>query len=172
MQVVLGLGGNRGEPPIAFAAALEALASRHRVLAVSRLYRTRPVGPDQPPFWNAAARIRLGTSLMELLDLVQRLESQAGRRRELEVRWGPRPLDIDLLIGRGVVHTGRRLVLPHPELHRRAFALVPAAEVASGWLHPLLGRPLSDLAEAALASDLDSVRQAGDLPQVGDAGRS
>lgn len=166
MEVVLGLGGNVGDPPAAFARALARLAVGHELTAVSGLYRSRPVGPAQAEFWNMAARMVTAETPLGLLRLCAELEAAEGRRRREEIRWGPRCLDIDLLIAAGIVHRGPRLELPHRELHRRAFALVPAAEVASGWVHPYLGQTLAELAEDALRSDPSAVRRVGDPPAV------
>ncbi len=148
MRLLLGLGGNLGQPRLAFAAALAALARRHRLVAVSALYRSPPLGPPQPPYLNLVALVEPSRGLLELLDDCQELERAAGRRRVAEVRWGPRPLDLDLLLAEGVVHRGPRLELPHPGLDRRGFALVPAAELAPAWVHPTRGAPLAELAAA------------------------
>lgn len=146
MKILIGLGGNLGDPPGAFTAALEALGRRAVVAAVSALYRSEPVGPPQPRYWNQVVRLEVEVPLLGLLEACQQLEAEAGRDRAREQRWGPRPLDLDLLMAPGLVCRGRRLTLPHPRLHRRAFALVPAAEVAPDWVHPLLHRTLADLA--------------------------
>lgn len=146
MELLLGLGGNVGDPPSAFRAALSALDREHRVVALSRLYRTEPEGPPQPRYWNMAVRLELEVPLLTLLDTCQGLERRAGRERSAEVRWGPRPLDLDLLVARDVVHRGPRLELPHPRLLRRPFALLPAADVAPDWSLPGSGRTLGELA--------------------------
>lgn len=160
MQVVLGLGGNQGDALSALVEARSQLAQWTRVLAASRVFRTSPVGPvAQPPFLNAALLIDGDHSPCELLDRCQELEAAAGRDRSREARWGPRALDIDLLVARDVVHRGPRLELPHPRFHERAFALVPAAEVAGEWRHPLLGRTLVWLAADALRSEPAAVAE-------------
>jgi 2-amino-4-hydroxy-6-hydroxymethyldihydropteridine diphosphokinase len=146
MEILIGLGGNLGDPPTAFRAALEALGRRAGVVAVSALYRSEPVGPPQPRYSNQVVRLEVDGPLVGVLDTCQRLESEAGRDRTREQRWGPRPLDLDLLMAPGLVCRGPRLTLPHPRLHERAFALVPAAEIAPEWVHPLLHRTLADLA--------------------------
>jgi len=161
MQVVLGLGGNVGDVAAAFAEARSRLEKWSRVLAASRLFRTAPVGrAEQPDFLNAALRLEVECNLRELVKQCQMLESEAGRDRSTEARWGPRPLDLDLLLARDVVHRGPCLELPHPRFHERAFALVPAAEVAPDWLHPLLGHTLDRLAEQAARRDPSSLSPA------------
>jgi 2-amino-4-hydroxy-6-hydroxymethyldihydropteridine diphosphokinase len=149
LRVVLGLGGNLGEPATAFAAALDALADEGWIVATSRLWRTEAVGPEQPEYLNAAATIHWPGSPISLLERCRELERLAGRDRANEQRWGPRVLDLDLLLGDGVVCVGPALQLPHPRFHDRRFALEPALEVAPEWVHPLLGQTVAELAEAA-----------------------
>jgi 2-amino-4-hydroxy-6-hydroxymethyldihydropteridine diphosphokinase len=150
MQILLGLGGNLGDPPQAFNQALAALSECHQVLAVSRRYRSEPEGPPQPRYWNMAALIEVAAPLLQLLDQCQELEHKAGRRRDPAHRWGPRPLDLDLLMAHSLAHRGPRLILPHPLLVRRAFALVPAAELTPDWVHQTAGCTLGELARQAL----------------------
>lgn len=152
-EVVIGLGANLGEPARAFTTALDAFAAEETVVSVSRLWRTRPLGPDQPDYRNAAALIGWSRALSNLLAICQDLEAAAGRDRSTEEHWGPRVLDLDLLVARDLVWRGAGLELPHPRFHQRAFALVPAAELAPGWVHPLMGRTIGDLAEQALRDD-------------------
>ena len=150
LRVVLGFGGNLGDPAAAFAGALDALADEGWVIATSRLWQTRAVGPAQPDYLNAAAVVHWsGGGPRALLSRCRALEIEAGRDRTSEERWGPRVLDLDLLLAEGVVCAGPDLQLPHPGFHERRFALEPAAEVAPEWIHPLLGRSVLELAEAA-----------------------
>lgn len=166
MQVVLGLGGNVGDVASAFAAARATVGLWARVVAASRLYRARPVGPvSQPDFVNAALKVQADCDLGELLRRCLQLEAAAGRDRSTEERWGPRPLDVDLLLVRDTVHRGPGLELPHPRLHQRAFALVPAAEVAPDWQHPVVGRTLQWLAGQAVSADPEAVGPAPDSPR-------
>jgi 2-amino-4-hydroxy-6-hydroxymethyldihydropteridine diphosphokinase len=156
-RVVLGLGGNTGEPEPAFRHALEQLACDGRIEAVSRLWRTRPVGPMQPDYLNAAAVVSWPGGPRSLLAHCRQLEAAAGRDRSTGERWGPRALDLDLLLAEDVVCRGPVLELPHPRLHERRFALEPAAEVAPGWLHPLLGLTVGQLADRQRAREPDAI---------------
>ncbi len=168
MKLLLGLGGNQGDVAAAFADALTALAARFRLCALSSLWRTRPVGPPQPEFLNAAAVFEVDLHPCRVLALCHELEARAGRCRRHEPRHGPRPLDLDLLMVPALVMAGPTLVLPHPRLAQRRFALLPAAEVAPGWVHPRRHASLAALA-AALPPDEQPCRRLGPLPWPGEA---
>ena len=130
-SVFLGLGGNIGDPKGAMAAALRILDkdSRTQVVAVSSLYRTPPWGKtDQPDFLNAVAEVRTGHSPGALLALC--LDAELVLKRERRERWGPRVIDIDILLfGERSVHEAG-LEIPHPRMLERAFVLAPLAEIA------------------------------------------
>ena len=128
--VGLGLGGNLGDPPANLRRAVELLrAAGLEFEAISSLYRTKPWGlTDQPDFVNACALALVRLAPLELLDLVQATEKAMGRRPG--PRWGPRPIDIDILFYEGESWSDQRLTLPHPGLLERAFALLPLAEIA------------------------------------------
>jgi 2-amino-4-hydroxy-6-hydroxymethyldihydropteridine diphosphokinase len=163
VDIVIGLGGNLGQTDAAFVGALEALAEEGRVRAVSRVWRTRPVGPSQPEFLNAAAVIDWPAGPRPLLERCREIEADAGRDRAREQRWGPRILDLDLLIAASTVCRGPDLDLPHPRLHERRFALEPAAELVPGWVHPLLGLTVEELAEKARRRDPDAILEIFDF---------
>jgi 2-amino-4-hydroxy-6-hydroxymethyldihydropteridine diphosphokinase len=143
--VYLGLGANLGDRERNLAVALLRLEPLVRVEAVSALYETDPVGPqDQPPYLNAACRAVTGLPPRGLLRHIKEVERELGRRGG--ERWGPRPIDIDLLLYGDVAIDEDGLRVPHPELARRAFVLVPLADVAAGARHPTLGRAIDELA--------------------------
>jgi len=127
---VLGLGGNIGDPRSLMSAAIERL-SRHpgiEVRAVSALYHTPPWGKtDQPAFLNAAVRIETQLSPPALLKAVLETEQALGRRRA--ERWGPRTIDIDILVYGAAAVDEPDLQIPHPRLKERAFALAPLVDV-------------------------------------------
>jgi len=148
METLIGLGGNLGDVPRAFSRAREGLARRCRVEACSGVWRSAPLGPPQPDFCNAALLVSFECHPLELLALCLGLEIEAGRDRSGEQHWGPRALDLDLLLSPGLVVAAPRLELPHPRLHLRRFALLPACELVPGWVHPRQHRTLAELAAA------------------------
>lgn len=164
LHALIGLGANLGDPARAFAAVVDDFASMGDVVSVSQLWRTRPVGPDQPDYCNAAVLVRWNGAPAALLRACLDLEGAAGRDRSIERRWGPRVLDLDLLMVRDLVWRGPELVLPHPRFHQRAFALVPSAELVPGWVHPFVGRTVGDLAEEALRDDPDALISSEPFP--------
>jgi 2-amino-4-hydroxy-6-hydroxymethyldihydropteridine diphosphokinase len=150
----LGLGANLGDPEAQLREALERLdaADEVEVTRVSTFYRNPPLGPeDQPWYVNAAARLRTRLGPEELLRLLQQVETEMGRVRG--ERWGPRRLDLDLLLYNGEVIFTPDLVVPHPEMHRRAFVLAPLAEIAPGAWHPVLNKSVGDLLAALNSAD-------------------
>ncbi|MCX5515273.1 2-amino-4-hydroxy-6-hydroxymethyldihydropteridine diphosphokinase [Kaistia algarum] len=132
-EAFLGLGGNLGDRAATLAAATDDLRTAEgvRVTHVSSLYETPPWGPvPQGPYLNACVAIETTLSARALLDLCLAIEKRHGRERL--VRWGPRTLDIDLLLyGRETIDEPG-LIVPHPRMAERAFVLVPLAEIAPG----------------------------------------
>ncbi|WP_287596868.1 2-amino-4-hydroxy-6-hydroxymethyldihydropteridine diphosphokinase [Thermomonas sp.] len=137
VRACIGLGGNLGDPALALRAAFRALAAlpESRLLATSRLYRTPAWGrTDQPDYVNAAALLETRLAPQALLAQLLAIERAAGRLRDGEAaatRWGPRVLDLDLLLYGQQRIDVPGLRVPHPHLHERAFALVPLAEIAA-----------------------------------------
>ena len=132
-EALIALGGNVGDVRDTIDRAIAALCHDTEVRLVRRScdYRTPPWGvEDQPPFVNVAIAVETVLSPQALLTRAQTVERALGRERETERRWGPRPIDIDLLVYDDVKMTTPDLALPHPRLFERAFVLVPLAEIA------------------------------------------
>ncbi|HMF03512.1 MAG TPA: 2-amino-4-hydroxy-6-hydroxymethyldihydropteridine diphosphokinase [Acidimicrobiia bacterium] len=126
----LGLGSNVGDRALALQHAVDGLAAAGgvAVVAVSSVYETAPVGgPEQPDYLNAVVAIETDRTPRELLEIAKRLEDQAGRVPG--ERWGPRPLDVDVLLVGDDEIDEEDLVVPHPRLYERAFVMVPLAEL-------------------------------------------
>ncbi len=131
-QAFIGVGANLGDRWATIRAALGTLAREPGLSALeeSAVYETEPVGVrDQPPFLNLVAGVETTLTPEALLAVLQALEKAAGRRREREVRWGPRPLDLDLLLFEGETRAGPEMILPHARMWDRAFVLVPLREL-------------------------------------------
>lgn len=161
VHACVGLGGNVGEVARTLAAALDALdrLPRTRLLRASRFYRTPAWGRrDQPDFLNGAAVLETGLAAQDLLDALLAIEREFGRARgdgEGE-RWGPRTLDLDLLLYGDAVIDLPGLRVPHPHLHERAFALLPLAEIAPAAVIPGHG-PVAEALAALDASGIEAI---------------
>ena len=138
----VGIGSNLGEPESQIAAALEQLAAEDGIelVAVSTLRETEPVGYlDQPSFLNGAAQLETALPPRELLERLLEIESRLGRVRGEGPRFGPRTIDLDLLLYGDETIDEPGLTVPHPRLAERRFALEPLAELAPGLEIPGLG---------------------------------
>ncbi len=145
----LGLGSNVGRRRANLAMALGELAAARqvRLVSCSSLYETEPWGyTEQPVFLNCAAAVDTTLAPAGLLKLAQEIEERLGRRPG--IRYGPRPIDIDILLyGNRIIHWETPdLRIPHPRLAERAFALIPLAEIAGQVVHPELKMPTAELA--------------------------
>lgn len=152
----VGLGSNLGDSAGILQSAFAALdrLEATRVLRASALYRTPAWGmTSQPDFINAVAMLETAQAAQELLASMLRIESEAGRERRDDGsdRWGPRTLDLDLLLYGDAIIDQPGLRVPHPHLHERAFALVPLLEIAPAAVIPGFGPARHAL--AAMASD-------------------
>lgn len=144
----IGIGANEGRP---VAQCLEAIERMHaapgvRVLRRSSLYRSEPVGlREQDWFVNAVVEIRTVLQAGELMQVLQAIERMMGRERD--VRWGPRVIDLDILLyGQQVIQTPD-MNIPHPEFHKRRFVLMPFHEIAPYVMHPAFGVSIHGLLE-------------------------
>ena len=138
----VGLGSNLHGPAGQLQAAIEMLGTlaRTRLIAQSSLYRSAPFGGiEQPDFMNAAVSLLTQLTAQELLAEMQQIEVRRGRDRD-EVRWGPRVLDLDLLVYGGMTIAEPDLVVPHPGIAERNFVLLPLQEIAPELVIPGLGR--------------------------------
>jgi len=152
----VGLGGNVGDAERTLPAAIEALAAipQTRCLRASRLYRTAAWGrEDQPAFVNAVAQLQTVLDARALLAALLDIERAFGRHRAADGsdRWGPRTLDLDLLLFGAQTIDEPGLHVPHPHLHERAFVLVPLLEIAPELVVP--GRGPARAALTAMATD-------------------
>lgn len=155
----LSLGSNLGDRETNIRKALELLAAHARLIRVSSLYETAPIGvTDQNDFINAVALIETDLEPKSLLHTVLEIENEIGRLRNFH--WGPRVIDIDVLLYDGAAVNTPELTIPHPEMMNRAFVLIPLAEIApdlelpggltpSRALEKLEGQGVRKLAEVA-----------------------
>ena len=158
--VYLGLGSNLGDRAAHLRAALAALAPHVAIQRISQVYDTAPqLVEDQPRFLNAAASGVTALEPLDLLHAVKAIETTLGR--EPGPRYGPRTIDIDILLMDDLVMSTPELTLPHPRLTERAFALVPLAEIAPTLRHPVADQTIAQLS-GALAESQD-VRCLGPL---------
>ena len=130
--VYIAIGSNLASPLEQVNAAIRALADipDSRVVSVSSLYRTPPLGPqDQPDYLNAAVALATSLAPEALLDHTQRIELQQGRVRKAE-RWGPRTLDLDIMLFGDAIINSERLTVPHYDMKNRGFMLWPLFEIA------------------------------------------
>jgi 2-amino-4-hydroxy-6-hydroxymethyldihydropteridine diphosphokinase len=137
----VGLGANLQAPASQVRRALDELAAvpKTRITARSPLYKSPPLGPqDQPDYVNAVAAVETTLAPLELLAALRAIETAHGRRRD-GTRWGPRSLDLDLLIYGDVTMQTPELTLPHPGVPERAFVLYPLHDIAPALVIPGLG---------------------------------
>lgn len=140
----IGLGSNVGDKKANCTKALELLASAGRVLRVSSFYCTEPVGYlEQEDFINAVAEMETGLPPDKLLAACHKIEYDLGRSRE--VRWGPRTIDLDILLYGDLVMNEKALAIPHPLLAARRFVLVPLCEIAPHAVHPVYKKTAAHL---------------------------
>ena len=139
MRASVGVGAHLGAREATIRRASEQLAAPPGVdvVGVSALRETEPWGPvEQPPYLNGAVALETDLEPRELLDVLLGVERRMGRDRATEVRWGPRTLDLDLLVLGDLVRDEPGLTVPHPRLHERRFALEPLADIEPALVVP------------------------------------
>jgi 2-amino-4-hydroxy-6-hydroxymethyldihydropteridine diphosphokinase len=147
-RIYIGMGSNLAAPAEQLRSAVAALAQlpQSQVLGVSAFYQSDSLLPGQPRYTNAVAVLDTGLAPLDLLDALQNIENEQGRER-LE-RWGPRTLDLDILLFGDRLIDEPRLKVPHYHMQERAFVLYPLAELAPADLRLADGRTLAELLEA------------------------
>jgi 2-amino-4-hydroxy-6-hydroxymethyldihydropteridine diphosphokinase len=158
----ISIGSNLGDRLGYIREAIGRLEQSHEIeiCQASSVYETEPVGrKEQPRFLNMVLQLRTSLDPLNLLEHLLGIEDQMGRKRDQA--WGPRNIDLDLLLYDDVVINSDGLTLPHPRMHQRGFVLVPLAEIAPKVVHPLLKKS----AERLLGElSTDSVQTEGRLP--------
>jgi 2-amino-4-hydroxy-6-hydroxymethyldihydropteridine diphosphokinase len=160
-RAFVGIGGNVGDVATTLAEALWAIDSMPQtsIRAQSGLYRTPPWGnTDQPPFTNAVVELQTRLTPRVLLDLLLEIELRFGRDRSEGEKWGPRELDLDLLVYGDEQLDEPGMHVPHPHLHERAFVLVPLAEIAPQLDIKGVGR-VADLVEAVDTRGIELIEE-------------
>ena len=146
----IGLGSNLGNRLLNLRTAMRFLVknsrdAKNRLIQASDVFETEPWGvPDQPRFLNACLIIENVLPPEDLLARIKSIEADMGRT--VTRRWGERKIDIDILFMDSMIHDSPLLHIPHAEMHRRDFVLIPLAQIAPRWVHPHTKRTISDMA--------------------------
>lgn len=151
-RAFISIGSNIGDRFQHLKDSIQALHSHDRisVMSVSSIYETAPVGyTDQADFLNVVISVATELDAHELLEACQGIEHELGRVRD--IRWGPRTVDIDILLYNNDNIETESLIVPHPRMHERAFVLIPLLEIAPAVVHPVTGSLYSE--EAAVHDD-------------------
>lgn len=153
----IALGSNMGDPQEILEASLETLAQTPGIIleAKSSWYTTKAIGPPQPDYLNGCAILKVQLFPQALLETLLTIEQKFGRVRQ--ERWGPRTLDLDLLLYDDIIVDQPNLQIPHPRMSERAFVLVPLAEIAPDWIEPVSQRVIQDLLQDVDTSDVHLV---------------
>jgi 2-amino-4-hydroxy-6-hydroxymethyldihydropteridine diphosphokinase len=158
--VYIGLGSNEGDREQHLCTAVDAVRRIDAVAVLRRsdLFDSAPVGPPQPRYLNAVIELECALPPQRLLAILKHIEGELGRQKSH--RWGPRPIDLDILLWDGEVIADANLQVPHLEMHKRRFVLEPLVELVPELRHPVLGASLQELLRHLEPQDV--VRHAGE----------
>ncbi len=151
--IFLCLGTNMGDRVRHLQDAIDSLPPAVTVVQLSSIYETKPVGyTEQKEFLNQVLKAESGLPPFELLNHVKIIETKMGRTPTF--RFGPRPIDLDILFYDDLVLETPKLTIPHPRLPDRAFALVPMVEIAPDWVHPVMQKTVREMLESISQEDV------------------
>jgi 2-amino-4-hydroxy-6-hydroxymethyldihydropteridine diphosphokinase len=142
----IALGSNKGNKFEHLTRAIQEIIQdkNNFIENVSSIYETLPYGyKDQENFYNAVIKIKTGYELIELLDALKSIEKKIGR--EENAKWGPREIDLDILFFNDLIFSNDRVTVPHKEVAKRDFVLIPLSEIASDLIHPVLNQKICDI---------------------------
>jgi 2-amino-4-hydroxy-6-hydroxymethyldihydropteridine diphosphokinase len=144
VNVYIGIGSNLGDKKENIRKSIKFMEEKCKIIKVSSLYKTEPIGyKNQDWFLNCTIKAETELKPLELLRFLQSIEKKLGRIRT--IKNGPRTIDLDILFYNKKVINKRRLIIPHPRLHERAFVLDPLKEIAANFIHPVLKKPINEL---------------------------
>ncbi|MEG5059617.1 2-amino-4-hydroxy-6-hydroxymethyldihydropteridine diphosphokinase [Microcoleus sp. A2-C5] len=157
-KCAIALGSNLGDSLATLKSAIATLNNTPEITvnSYSSWYQTAPVGPPQPDYINACAILEVALEPEQLLATLLEIEIKFNRiRRE---KWGPRTLDLDLLLYDDLILDTPTLTLPHPRMTERAFVLVPLAEIAPDWVHPVTKSTIAQLLQTVNCSGVEKMK--------------
>ncbi len=158
----LGLGSNI-HPKKKFLFSAINLLSAHKYIKVNKIsnfYLTKPYGyENQNSFINCVLKIETELTPFKLIEEIKLIEKIVGRKKRF--RWGPREIDIDILFYNDFILNSEKLTIPHPDLHNRAFVLIPFMDIEPNFTHPILKKTISELLQDLSISDINQVIKEG-----------